>query len=450
MDASLLQWLRCPLCGGTFSVSAAAQGTDQLVYEILSCYCSRYPVVAGIPILQQGVIGGTRQTSDKVIALIEASRYREALFSLLTPPSPALAPTWMRGLPSIRGVGRLKTLAHRWALRTWQGGADALLRGRTDQVTACDLFDLYFRRSGSVDAYNHFAFRFSQPRHLVALSFASLIRKPPKPVLDLACGFGHLTCDLVRRAHGQLVVGVDRIFFMLYVAKNWVAPEAEYVCCEADVSLPFPAGTFSAVFCSDAFHDFVNKAASIRTLQFLTQHDGLILLVALRNALLNRWYSSRLLPPEGYQALVADMPHCVVDDSEILTRYLRKQGPSLARSADMSRLASSPWLSVVASQSRDIFRDHGPFTEWPHAAGRLALNPLYTGERRNGCKQVHLRRRFPASFYEKDNGECKQYLPEAITIDAAVTADLAHGRRTPEINKLVEQFVVLGIPSQYW
>ena len=87
-------------------------------------------------------------------------------------------------------------------------------------MTACDLFDLYFRKSGlkMMHAYDYFVFRFGQPRHLVSLSLASLIRQPNKPILDLACGFGHLTRSLVQQAEGQQVIGVDRNFFGLYVA----------------------------------------------------------------------------------------------------------------------------------------------------------------------------------------------------------------------------------------
>ena len=85
---------------------------------------------------------------------------------------------------------------------------------------------------------------------------------------------------------------------------------------------------FSAAFCTDAFHYFVNKATSVGELKRLTQDDGLIVLVWIHNALFRCPYDGLPLPPEGYQALVADMPHRLVADSDVLVRYLRKEGPA--------------------------------------------------------------------------------------------------------------------------
>jgi SAM-dependent methyltransferase/uncharacterized protein YbaR (Trm112 family) len=455
MTISLLRWLRCPFCAGHLNTDESDWIASEPGYGVLTCHCGQYPVVAGIPVLKKGAIAGgpgrARGNTDDLIAQIKAGRYREALLTLVSPASPALAPAWMSVLPSVKGIGRLKGLTHKWGLRRWRQEAASLLADRRGQVMACDLLDFYFHRSGlkKRDAHDYFVFRFGQPRHLVGLSFASLIHGPKKPVLDLACGFGHLTRNLVQQAPGQLVIGVDDSFFGLYVAKHWIAPNAEYVCCTTEASLPFPDGAFSAAFCSDAFHYFVNKATCVRELDRLTQHDGLILLVWIHNALVRRPYDGRPLPPESYQALVAHMPHCLVADSDVLARYLQKQGPPLTRSADLGHLARAPSLSVVASHRQNIFQDYGPFTDWPHTEGRLGLNPLYVEETQDGFGNVRLRRTFPAAFYEAENAECKEYLPEAVTVHSAVMADLAQGKRTSEMEQLIEQCIILDIPERY-
>jgi SAM-dependent methyltransferase len=217
----------------------------------------------------------------------------------------------------------------------------------------------------------------------------------------------------------------------------------------ADVSLPFPNSAFSVVFCADAFHYFVNKATSVRELERLTQDDGLIMLVWVHNALVRRPHDGLPLPPEGYQALVADMPHCLVADRDVLARYLQKQGPPLAHSADLKHLAHEPLLSIVASRRQEVFQDYDPFEDWPHAEGRLRLNPLYVEEGRNGLRNTRLRRTFPSAFYEEDHTESKKYLPEAVEVPAEVVAGLAHGERMPEVERLIEQCVVLGMPERY-
>lgn len=447
MDASLLRWLCCPFCGGTLRASLIESVEGTPVYGVLTCYCGQYPIVGGIPILKKGAIGTTGQTADQVIALIQAGQHREALLTMLLPPAPA--PAWIR-LPPVMGMWRLQRLAQQRTSRVWREQVAALLRDQWDQMTACDLFDLYFYKARKwMDGYAYFAFRFGQPRHLVALSLATLIRHPPRLVLDLACGFGHLTRSLVSQAQGQQVIGVDRNFYMLHVARNWIAPQAEYVCCEAEAALPFLDGAFSTAFCSDAFHYFVNKAISIRELKRLTQDDGFIVLVTIRNSNVQHQHACLPLPPEGCQALFAGMSHCLISDSDILARYLQKQGPPLARSPDLGRLTHEPLLSVVASHRPEILQDYGPFEDWPHAEGRLTLNPLFVEEPRNSLGNVQLRRTFPTDFYEEENAECKQYLPEVVSVNAQVLVDLACAKRTPELERLIEQCVVLGLPERY-
>ena len=452
--SSLLRCLRCPFCSGTLRSTKADQLRDAPEYDILVCYCGHYPVVAGIPVLKKGNIGSDGKTSAEVIALIEGGRHREALLSMIMPPSPAsteLLPVWIQYLPSIKGIRRLKHRSHLKALGRWQEKTASALTDPEKNALACDLLDCYFRRSGlkKNDRYDYFAYRFGQPRHLMALSFASVIRQPRKPILDLGCGMGHLTRTLVQRGEGQSIIGMDGNFFYLYIAKHWIAPQATYVCCWGEPSLPFPDEAFSTAFCSDAFNYFTHKATSIRELKRITRNDGLIMLIYLRNPLFKYPYCGEPLLLEGYQALVADMPHRLVSNNVILTRYLQRQGPPLVKSAEAGDLAQEPTLSVIISHRGEIFRDYGRFEEWPHAEGRLELNPLYVEEKRDGSGNVYFRRSFPAAWYEEDNAECKQYLPEVVCINSKTLLDLANGKRTQEMEKLIQRCVLLGMPERY-
>lgn len=108
--------------------------------------------------------------------LIESRQHREALLATISPVSPALALAWMRSFPSVKGIHRLKYLAHQQALCGWQERATALLTDHEAQVTACALLDFYFHNRR--ENYYYFYFRFGQTRHLVALSFASIIPQP--------------------------------------------------------------------------------------------------------------------------------------------------------------------------------------------------------------------------------------------------------------------------------
>ncbi len=77
------------------------------------------------------------------------------------------------------------------------------------------------------------------------------------------------------------------------------------------------------------------------------------------------------------------------------------------------------------------------------------LNPLYLEQARDPSGTVCLRRTFPSAFYEEDHAEYKQYLPETVEVAWEVLRDLAQGKRTAIIEKLIDQCVVLGMPERY-
>ena len=442
VDLSLLEdLLRCPFCGGKFNGTGTEIITNKLDYGILTCYCGCFPVVAGIPVLRRD------KRSEKAITLIEGGRHFDALLTLIQPISITMPPIWR--LSSFLPLGnRLRGLAHQKMLQEWRERIAALLlrMDQGDRVTVCELLDDYLSNK---ENYNYFAFRFGQPRHLVALSFASVIRQPQKMILDFCCGQGHITRSLVHQANDRRVIGVDHTFWGLYVAKRWVAPEGEYICCSADNSFPFADKVFSAVFCSDAFMYVENKRSCVRELNRITE-EGVIILTGVRNKLIRNPYEGIPLPPEGYHALFHDLPHRIMADKDILDRYLRKEGPNLSIQPETAFLNQSPLLSIVASTQKDIFRDYGPFEKAPHAKGHLAINPLYTIEVVESDRgKIRLHRRFPSRFFEEDHSECKKFMPETIEVDSTVLSDLAGGKRTSAIERLIEQCIVLGIPDNY-
>jgi hypothetical protein len=193
----------------------------------------------------------------------------------------------------------------------------------------------------------------------------------------------------------------------------------------------------------------VDKATAIAELKRLINDDGLILSTGMHNACVQRELAYGLpLTPEGYAELVSDMHRCVVADTDVLARYFQKQGPPLAKSGEKENLERAPLLSMAASRRPDILRDHGAFQDWPHAQGRLRLNFLYKEESREGGV-VRLRRTFPTARSEADQAEIKPYLPEIVEAPVSALEDLQQGKRTPDVETLIAQGVVMGMPERY-
>ena len=101
-----------------------------------------------------------------------------------------------------------------------------------------------------------------------------------------------------------------------------------------------------------------------------------------------------------------------------------------------------------------------PLPEATGPAGVLRVNPLYApvgadapGSNARGAAApgapLRLRLRFPSEDYEDEYGACRRYLPEEVTLDPAILAAVAEGRRSAEVEELVRRRVVLDVPPRY-
>ena len=109
MNKFLLDALSCPFCSGKFSVSSGDGQSDNWQYAVLSCYCGKYPVVAGIPIIRKGIIGNSGETTQAVSELIISGKNQDALLAMTMPPAPAsdeLAPAWLAPSSADQGNGQ--------------------------------------------------------------------------------------------------------------------------------------------------------------------------------------------------------------------------------------------------------------------------------------------------------------------------------------------------------
>ena len=428
----LRRFLRCPFCA--HALVSERQSSDGQ-HGLWRCACSLHPVLAGIPILKPALPPGVRE-------LAAAGRYDDALVRMLTPPMTRSWPDVVAAyVPPARPV--VEATRARWRERT------ASLVRRAEPPTARELLAHYFVGTGwrMAASFDYFYCRLGMPRHLVGLAFARLLDRPARPVIDLACGAGHLTRTLVARAGAQPVIGIDQFFYLLWVARTVVAPDAAYVCCDADIALPFEAASVDFAFCSDAFFDFVHKAAAVRELDRVVHPDGVIALVGLRNALLRHLYAGRAIVPDGYRALAASRPFRMVSDGDVLDAYLKGHGVPLTADAPRAVVDRVPLSSIVMTRRSDVFRDHGAFDAWPHGEGPLALNPLYRVTADGALRT--LTRVFPTTFYAEENHDSIGYLPDSVTVTEATLTALARSERPLDVERLVERFVVLGAPPRY-
>ena len=500
MNDWFLNVLRCPMCNDTLQLSLELEANEGgLSYGLITCAgCNAdFPVVEGIPLLlpPKGSCDIYAETAEDILiqgapalnitAAIRAGNKIAALSLLLNPISLS-APSWTfspqppeqidrtREVRSSSGVTaaksqpsarqqftmplrrlyrRCRAFYRRVRLPTWRQQFAGYLLQHQNRLSACDVIHLYYGQySGNTEMGHYFHCRFGMPRTLAALSIAQPMRATPGPLLDVACGAGHLTHFLAYERDDGPVVGVDRDFFRLYLAKRYIAPQAQFACVSADNHLPLADDVFEATLCSDAFHIMQDKAAMLNEFRRVMTDQGSLFLARVANAE-KEPHEGYELDVDGYAGLVSDLPCAMLGEDELLARYLQGMGPDLSRGTDDAGLRQQKWLTLVASPRQELFVEHGRFKDWPHAVGRLAVNPVYvetsaaqpTG--RDGTR--HFEFAFPSDWYEFENNAYRTYASSAFSIPVSLLPDLNQRCTDEAVQRHVARFEVLGMPDRY-
>jgi SAM-dependent methyltransferase len=215
----------------------------------------------------------------------------------------------------------------------------------------------------------------------------------------------------------------------------------------ADATLPFASGSLSGVLCSDAFHYFPQKSVAARELERVLDDEGAMVLTRVANAGLEPHEGYELEPAE-YEGLFMGLVTSMQGEGELIEAYLARQLPRLADRRPPEALATEKWLTLFGSRSERFFRDYGTFEEFPHAVGRLGLNPIYVDEPApDGGRTLHFR--FPGAWYAFEDARYRDYAAPRARVPPEVIEAVDRGRRSPELDALIASFALVGLPERY-
>jgi len=451
----LFEILRCPTCRGQLQFQQVDQGLPRhREYGVLSCSCSQYPVVDGVCILMKGTVGAFEHTEghveykgpsvDAVTSLVLAGRGLEALVRCLAFPVTIkrldrFGP--LRRFLQSRPVQQLLMRLRRIQLQRW-------CSVKADQLSAEDWLDLFYRQHSPVegDLFSYFFCRLAQPRHLATLVLTDCLPSLEKPVLDLGCGFGHLGYNLAESAPAHAVIGVDRNFFQLWVGQHWIASKNRFVCVDVDQPLPFANDSIAATLCCDAFHYFRRKEAVLGEIARCAP-GGPVLLTGVGNRLVhpNEGFE---LTPKDYLSVCHDPPWRVFGESELVKLYLRRERVDLLESRAPELADGEKWLYLVHPGTPPVMARADDYSYWPHAAGRLGINPIYQISMMvDGIRRLQFR--FPSDHYASENSAMATLYPQNVTITDKIYNDMKANKRSPEVEDLIHQMVIIGLPDRY-
>ena len=414
MRLDTFEVLRCPYCGGHLELVTSSfhrfQGDSEIQDGILACHCCVFPVIDGIPVMH------------------------------LNDPAPAAKDQIDAGRPD---------LARRTMLNL---DGEYVARFEAVAASASATYRETLAALGPAYEAGYFLYRFSDPGYVVA---HPLIRAIARTVLqggraiDLCGGSGHLTRSLMDLTPSPPVLA-DLYYAKLWLARRFTAPGCEAVSCDGNSPLPFARASFRFAMCADAFMFIWTKRQFVQEMLRMID-DGrngeAAAITHTHNQL--QWSPSlgQPLPPGGYVDLFETVPARLFSEVALFAEALRGGPLDLSRHDSQETLDADPALMVVASHDERVFTPQ-VVDNSPAQHGEFRINPLY--ETYEAGDFVKLRLAFPDEDYEAEFGACRQYLPDALTIDRASLSAMAAGTLTPELEQFVRRRIILDLPRRYY
>jgi len=422
MRIDTLDVLRCPYCGGRLSLVDSIfhrRTADAIQDGILGCHCCIFPLVDGIPVLH--VLPASTLARDH----LQAGR-------------PELARRVMFGLDDDSQAEAFDAVAS------------------SETATYRDIVEAL----GPSFEGGYFLYRFSDPTYIVAQAVARAVgsavlggapAKGRRRAIDICGGSGHVTRTLLDLS-GAPPVLADLYFAKVWLARRFTAPGCEPVCCDGNAPMPFARGAFGFAMCTDAFMYIWTKRQFVGEMERLVDtgaggEPGAVLIGHTHNE--RTWSPSHGQPlsPEGYAELFETIEPRVFGEGNLFTDVVGGGPLDLTRRDSAAALDASPALTIVASRHPDVFTRH-PLTQPKAAAGELRINPLYAVE--PDGDRLRLKLAFPSEEYADEYGACRQYLPDALTLDRSAVASLATGQVSGELTELLRRKVIVDLPKRYY
>lgn len=448
-----LTLLRCPSCAGSLAFTEVSPKNGRS--GILACGCTRYPVLEGVPILMKRPVGIISHWNDgdisegpthtELVALLEAGQVDEALARCLVFP---------RQFPGQRRLARAHVwptgLGNRVGLSQTRKELDALLARRPDQVVAEDLFRFFYsRRSGNNPfLVEYFLNRFVMPRYLSAMSLVQRLPSSDRPVLDIACGYGNFEHFMTRRERPVTAVGIDFNFYQVWGARHWVAPDAQFACCDVSQPLPFADGAFSAMVCSDAFMLFPDQEL-LRDEVDRVAPDGPQIYARCGNVDVGppNPPTGGERTPEGYWRLFGHERTRIFRDSQTWRDYLMRRHPYEATELSLAELRWEKYLTYVVNPDR-LTGEPDPSGMLPHGVGRLTFNPVIDVVGREG-DELKTEFMFRSAWGGYEDADMMCYTPRWGSFERRKLERALAEPGSPETRALVDRFVLVGLPQHY-
>jgi SAM-dependent methyltransferase len=228
----------------------------------------------------------------------------------------------------------------------------------------------------AADAYDRFMGRYSVPLAPRLADFAGV--SAGQRVLDVGCGPGALTTELVARVGVEAVSAVDPSEpFVEAARERHPGVEVEQAAAEA---LPFEDDSFDTALAQLVVHFMADPVAGLREMGRVTRGGGMVAACV--------WdHAGGRGPLSPFWEAAHELDHDVLDESRLAG----------AREGHLEELFSAAGLREIEGDALAVSIEHPTFEEWwepftlgvgPAGAHVQALDPERQAELRERCRAV--------------------------------------------------------------
>ncbi len=414
-------------------------------FGLLRCSCSEYPLIAGIPVIVRGPLADSNCDSERLCTLIRAGEHKQALIEALAPRQKAPKPHQLTRLLPSAVAARARSAQLRDFRTKWRHQFEMLCQDESPG-SAIRLIRHYFGER--YNAANYFSFRAGQPKYLITLALSQLTNAADWK-LDVGCGAGHITRILNNSQSPGNAVGLDRNFFLLWLANTRVAPDARFVCCDVEQGLPFGDSVFDFALLSNFYHFIYQKRLMLAELKRVGHANTVVVISSLRNRNVITPTPNLALSPEGYQSLVDEQFEAsrMISESALLEQTVLKASNELPPAERPDALKDEPMINLILTNSAEFSTTDNLESENDGAVYRI--NPLYRRRPDTRGNVAAFEARWPSEQYLEDNPELRAYLRDEIELPADIISALDQHEYVSEMEPLVREGVLVDLPASY-
>lgn len=430
----------CPYCRSDLEIKdTIEQENAELISGSVKCDCNEYPILEGILNLKESNL------KSRIIGLIKQRRFEEATICSL----------WNDGFETLNSFH----LPMRASKLTWALEQALMSLGKVYlKHKYRPLYNLYIDKKisfhnllGKSLFETYFKQRFSSESFWSLYPFIPLLTKNKEKILDLGCGVGHASFVLDKYVEPKQLFSADYSFRNLFLAKKYFTRKAEFICLDANNTLPFKTGTFSSILMLDTFHYVHFRASLAHEMERTISSTGLLLLLHVHNYLAYNLGAGKPLTPKSLSRLFSDghLETKVMPEKKIVEDFLFHNKLNLANQYDEDELNSSNATILVATSNKSIYSNYDEVDyDFLRVKNNLIINPIYEIERKEDI--VFLKRSTSELFLGDILPFSEEYLPKKLHIKSKSLG----GRQIQLLNSetltnLRKQFVIINVPENY-